>query len=293
MIPRFDLTDLANARALELLLGKQDRTITPGVTSTDHTVAGRGGNSISVRVYRPDDRSGPRGALFYIHGGGFMLGGLHTEDERCELYAAQVGCVVIGVDYRLAPEHPFPAAFEDCADALEWVGANASDLGIDARRIAVGGNSAGGAVAASLALRSRTTGPLVSHQFLINPVLDCRSTTPSALAFVDTPVWTRADNLLMWSSYLDEASAPVDYTASPSLASDLVDAPPASIWIADQDPLRDEALEYVRRLLGDGVQVSFHQYLGTFHGFDSYRMTKLGQRALADQVWALQRAFLR
>lgn len=291
MIPHFDLSDLPTARELESQLARQARVRTAGVTARDFTITASGGHSIAVRVYRPAAATVQLPAVFFIHGGGFMLGGLHTEDERCEIYSALADCVLINVDYRLAPEHPFPAAFDDCVDVLQWVGDNALELGIDSRRLAVGGNSAGGALAAALALRSRTEGPPLSHQFLVNPVLDHRNETRSARTFTDTPVWSRSDNLLMWESYLGENPGPIDYRASPALAEDVEGSPALWMWLAELDPLRDEGLDYIRRMLDAGVQVAFQHYPGTFHGFDSYRVTELGQQAVADHVRALRRAF--
>ena len=291
MIPHFDLSDLPKARALELQLAQQARVRTPGVTAKDYSVTSTEGHPIGVRVYRPSGTSVHLPAVFFIHGGGFMLGGLHTEDERCEIYSALADCVVINIDYRLAPEHPFPAAFDDCVDVLQWIAENASELGIDARRLAVGGNSAGGALAAALALRSRTEGPPISHQFLVNPVLDHRNETRSARTFTDTPVWSRSDNLNMWSNYLDNAASAIDYRASPSLVADVAGSPPLWMWLAELDPLRDEGLEYIGRMLAAGVPAGFQHYPGTFHGFDSYRVTELGQQAVSDHVRALRRAF--
>ena len=214
MIPHFDLSDLPTARALESKLAHQARVRTLGVATRDFSVPGKEGHSIEIRVYRPEGATVQLPAVFFIHGGGFMLGGIHTEDERCEIYSALAECIVINIDYRLAPEHPFPAAFNDCVDVLDWIADKAADLGIDARRIAVGGNSAGGALAAALALRSRTEGPPLSHQFLVNPVLDHRNQTRSARAFTDTPVWSRSDNLHMWSSYLGATTSTIDYRLS-------------------------------------------------------------------------------
>lgn len=291
MIPHFDLSDLPKARELELLLAQQRRVPTPGVAARDYSVGATDGHPIAVRVYRPAAASTQLPAIFYIHGGGFMLGGLHTEEERCELYAVLGECVVIGVDYRLAPEHPFPAAYDDCVDVLQWIGASSAELGIDTRRLAVGGNSAGGALAAALALRSRTEGPPLSHQFLINPVLDYRNETQSARTFTNTPVWSRADNLHMWSNYLGEHPGPLDYRASPSLVSDVTDSPSLRMWLAEFDPLRDEGIAYLQRMLDAGVPAGYQQYPGTFHGFDAYRMTELGQRAIADHIWAIRQAF--
>jgi acetyl esterase len=294
LIPRFDLADLDGSRAYEAELAAQGRVNIPGVTRADDSVLGRDGNLIPIRIYRPEGARGALPALLYIHGGGFMLGGLHTEEERCELYAKEVGCAVIGIDYRLAPEHPFPAAYLDCLDALMWLADNDARLGLDRRRLAVGGNSAGGALAASIALACRDVRlPTLVHQLLINPVLDARGSTQSATLFTDTPVWTRADNELMWATYLGSSAEVPDFRASPSLADSVVGVAPVSIWIAEHDPLRDEAYEFAARLLEAGVPLGLQQYPGTFHGFDSYRMTKIGKRALDDQVWALRTAFTR
>ncbi len=294
LIPRFDLADLDGSRRYEAELAAQGRATIPGVTRADETVPGRDGNAIPIRLYRPESAPGALPVLLYIHGGGFMLGGLHTEEERCELYAKEVGCVVVGVDYRLAPEHPFPAAYTDCLDVVIWLADNSARLGLDRHRIAVGGNSAGGALAASIALACRDARyPTLVHQLLINPVLDARGSTPSATAFTDTPVWTRADNELMWATYLGSSAELPDFRASPSLVDSVAGVAPTSLWIAEHDPLRDEAYEFAARLLAAGVPLGLQQYPGTFHGFDSYRMTKIGKRALDDQVWALRTAFTR
>jgi acetyl esterase/lipase len=294
LIPRFDLDDLAGSRQYEAELAEQGHAPIAGVGHADDSVRGHDENLIPIRIYRPDNVRGALPGLLYIHGGGFMLGGLHTEEERCELYAKEVGCVVVGIDYRLAPDHPFPAAYTDCLDVLVWLDENAAKLGVDRRRIAVGGNSAGGALAASVALECRSPRfPTLVHQLLINPVLDSTGSTTSASKFTDTPVWTRADNELMWRTYLDSSDAEIDFRASPALADSVVGVASTSLWIAEHDPLRDEAYEYAGRLLAAGVPLGLQQYPGTFHGFDSYRMTKIGKRALDDQIWALRTAFMR
>lgn len=291
LIPDVDLSDIGGARELETRLSKQGRNPLPGVTTQDLSAPRRDGGEIAVRVYRPQV-SGHLPAVLYIHGGGFVLGSLSTEDDRCEFYARDAECVVVAVDYRLAPEHPFPAAFEDCVDVLTWIHGEARRLRIDPRRIVVGGNSAGGALAAALALESRSPGlPSVAHQLLVNPVLDHRSSTPSMVAFTSTPGWTRGDNRVMWDMYLGGVEA--DSRAAPALARDVAGAPSASIWVAEYDPLRDEGYAYAARLMEAGVPVGLIQYPGTIHGFDSYRMTKIGQRALRDQVTALRSAFRR
>ena len=294
MIPKLDLQDVVSARQLEERLIDDGREPTPGVDHIDHQVSRPDGTSIAVRIYRPSGLAGALPALLYIHGGAFMLGGLHTEEERCELYAKLGDFVVVQVDYRLAPEHPFPAAYDDCLAVFEWLGSNAGSLGIDPSRLAIGGNSAGGALTASVALAARSAElPDVVLQMLINPALDHRSATASANEFVDSPVFTRGDNLRMWDAYLPDRTGVVDERASPSLTEDLHGAPPAAIWLAEFDPLRDEGYEYAIRLMRAGVAVGLQQYTGTIHGFDGYRMTRVGRRALEDQVQAVRFAFSR
>jgi acetyl esterase len=291
LMPVFDLTDPVGARQLEATLVAQGRNPLPGVNVEDLRIPRRDGDEIAIRIYRPQN-SGHLPAILYIHGGGFLLGSVATEDDRCEFYARDAECVVVAVDYRLAPEHPFPAAFEDCVDVLVWMHAEARRLRIDPRRFAVGGNSAGGALAASVALESRESGvPSLIHQLLVNPVLDHRSTTPSMHAFTSIPGWTRDYNIVMWETYLSGSSHAIDHRASAAVASDVSGAPGASMWIAEYDALRDEGYEYAARLMAAGVSVGVTQYPGTIHGFDSYRMTSVGQRALNDQVAALRRAF--
>lgn len=291
MIPDLDFDDLPTARAMERQLLLQGRTPLEGVEVEDRTIERRDGGRLGVRIYRPS-RSRVLPAIVYVHGGAFMLGGLATEDDRCEFYARDVGCAVVALDYRLAPEHPFPAAFHDCLDVLRWVHHEAAALGIDPARVSIGGNSAGGALAAAVALEMRSSSlPPLAHQLLINPVLDCRSRTMSVQNFTDTPGWTRARNLLMWERYLGPAAADVDYRASPALADDLTGLPRTSMWIAEYDPLRDEGYEYAGRLLAAGVPVDVTQYSGTIHGFDGYRMTAIGRQALRDQVRVLKRVF--
>jgi acetyl esterase len=288
MIPRFDLTDAPRSREIEVALAGASTSPGPDLEVHDETIDGPGG-PLAVRVYRPA-RAGALPALLYVHGGAFMLGGLHTEDERCQQYAIRARCIVVQVDYRLAPEHRFPAPFEDVSAALAWMVDRSDGLGIDVRRIAIGGNSAGGTIAAAVALACRhPDAPDLVLQLLINPALDCRQGTSSVARFTDSPVFTAADNALMWRTYLGDATP--DERASPSLAADLRGVAPARFWLAEFDPLRDEGYEYALRLMQDGTSVGILQYPGTFHGFDSYRMTRVGRRAHDDQVLALTSAF--
>lgn len=289
LIPSFDFSDVEGSRRFEAELVAQGRRTVDGVVTEDVIVSTRDGSTVAVRIYRPDSGEGVLPGLLYVHGGGFVLGGLDTEDDRCSYYARDANCAVVSVDYRLAPEHPFPAAYHDCIDVLWWMHDEADALQIDNRRLSIGGNSAGGALAASVALASRSDeAPPLVHQLLVNPVLDCRSETASMREFTETPGWTLEQNLVMWSLYLEGSTVPIDERASASLADDLAGAPAASLWIAEYDPLRDEGYSYAQRLMAARVPVSVMQYPGTIHGFDGYRMTNVGRRALVDQITALR-----
>ncbi|TDD34971.1 alpha/beta hydrolase [Actinomadura sp. KC06] len=170
-----------------------------GLVVTDRVIPAREGSpDIPVRIYAARGRPEPGPALLFFHGGGFVTGGLETEEVRCSEIARRTGVLVISVDYRLAPEHPFPCAFEDCYDALWWTAANASALGVDGARIALGGNSAGGALTAAVAMAARDQGgPSPAYQVLLYPVIDHRMTTPSMKRFVDTPGWHQRNNVHM------------------------------------------------------------------------------------------------
>ena len=225
---------------------------------------------LRVRVYRP--RSAARlPALIYCHGGAFLLGSPELEDPGCVRYALGASCAVISVDYRLAPEHRFPAGLEDCFAALKWAVRQHDGLGIDPARIAVGGSSAGGALAAALALMARDRGgPEICYQMLIYPVLDDRLDTPSMVRFVDTPVFARPTAAAMWRHYLGDEPAPVPAYAAPARAADLSGLPPAYIEACALDPLRDEDIAYASRLLQAANRTELHVIPGAPHGFDQF-----------------------
>jgi acetyl esterase/lipase len=237
MIPDLDFDDVERGRTMERELLNQGRVPLPSVEIVDREVVRRDGGRVGIRIYRPvKPRARSLPAMLYLHGGAFMFGSVATEDDRCEFYARDAGCVVVAVDYRLAPEDPFPAGFYDCLDVLSWIYEEAVDWGIDPRRVSIGGNSAGGTLAAAVALevRSEPRPPLI-HQLLVNPVLDCRSRSASMQAFTDTPGWARDRNILMWERYLGGDVEP-DYRASPALCDDLRGLPRTSMWIAEYDP---------------------------------------------------------
>jgi len=251
-----------------------------------------GAPAVTVRIYTPTASSGPRPGVVYFHGGGFVIGDLYLEEHRCLRLAADGGCVVVSVDYRLAPENPFPAGVEDCYSALVWVGAHAGEIGVDPDRIAVGGASAGGALAAAVALmaRDRSTVPL-ALQILIYPVVDDRMETPSMRAFSTTPVWNSTSNAQMWDHYLGAKRDYVSNYAAPGRCTDLSDLPPAYVMTAEFDPLRDEGINYAQRLMQAKIPTELHCFNGACHGFDLLAPEiELSRRALDEQVSAVVRA---
>jgi len=273
LMRRVDLTDIRAARSMIALEHSLHEPLDPPTVADVRTVevlipSRDGRRSIAVRLYRRVGSKAVRvPALIFVHGGAFMTGDLDTEHDRCLRYAHDVGCLVVSVDYRLAPEHPFPAGTEDCFDALMWTVENDENLGIDRSRVGVGGCSAGGALAAVTALRARDTGgPVIALQLLVYPVIDDTASTTSALEYTDTPGWDSRNNAVMWSAYL--AGSPATAYAAPARAEDLSGLPPTFVLTAHYDPLRDEALNYARRLLDAGVVTEIHQLAGTFHGFD-------------------------
>ncbi|MHC9297232.1 alpha/beta hydrolase [Mycobacterium sp. LTG2003] len=257
---------------------------TPGVDIAGARVS-LGRRSVPVRIYRGGPSPSP--AVVYCHSGAFVLGNLDIDQIQCVELARRVRCTVISVDYRLAPEHPYPAGLDDAAMVLNWVHALAAELDIDAGRIAVAGSSAGGALAAALAQQAAAGSvPPIVCQLLHQPVLDNRP-TDSKHEFGDTPGIDGPATVLMWDHYLGRREAVP--AAVPALAPDLTGLAPACITCAELDPLRDEALDYARRLLAAGVSTELHVFPGTCHGFDSL----LPDWELSQQLFALQASALR
>ena len=247
-LPTTDLSDLAAAREgltsiLEAINADVD---TAGLRIEDHQVPGpEGAPAVPVRVYAPEGSAPASGrpALLDIHGGGFVMGDMSMEHAFAANVAQELGVAVATVEYRLAPEHPYPGGAEDCYAALRWIHQEASNLGIDTERIAVGGQSAGGGLAAATALLARDRGgPPLCFQFLGIPELDYRLETTSMRTFVDTPLWNRPNAVLSWRYYLGPHQRDVSPYASPAIAEDLSDLPPAYVTAMEFDPLRDEAV---------------------------------------------------
>jgi acetyl esterase/lipase len=263
------------------------------VEKEDRSVPGRPGDpEVPIRIYRPrTSADAPRPCVYEIHGGGFVLGSIDMMDPWCQQVAAEMGSVVVSVEYRLAPEHPFPAGVEDCYAGLCWVAENAAALGVDPQRIAIAGQSAGGGLAAGTALMARDRGgPSLCFQLLEIPELDCRLETPSMRAFTDTPLWNLPNAEWSWRHYLgpDHAGEVPPY-ASPSLADDLSGLPPAYVSTMEFDPLRDEGIDYATRLLQAGVSVELHSYAGTFHGSALLPTAEPSRRNMEEVLAVLRR----
>lgn len=262
------------------------------VLSEDRTVPGpAGAPDVPIRIYRPKaPATAARPGLLEIHGGGFVLGSIEMMDPWCQHVAAEVDAVVISVEYRLAPENPFPAGIEDCYAALAWTAGNADSLGVDPDRLAIGGQSAGGGLAAGTALVARDRGgPKLCFQLLEIPELDDRLETPSMRSFEDTPLWNRPSAISSWRHYLGpESKGEVSEYAAPSRAKDLSGLPPAYVSTMEFDPLRDEGILYALGLMQAGVSVELHSYPGTFHGSAMVPTAAVSQRNAAEITTVLR-----
>ena len=229
-----------------------------------------GAQAIPLRVYRPPGVSDSRRlpVLVYFHGGGWVIGDLETHDVLCRQLTAEAGVSVIAVDYRLAPEHKFPAAADDAWAATRWIAAHAAELGVDADRLAVGGDSAGGNLAAVVALLAREAGgPRIALQILLYPVTDLVSESQSYADLADGYMLTRDSMRWFVAQYLDSKDQAADWRVSPLRAPSLAGLPPALVVTAGYDPLRDEGEAYARRLREAGVSVDAVSFGGMIHGF--------------------------
>src|SRR3954463_14858299 len=277
MFPKADLNDPITARQkLAELSAKAPALNANDMEIEDRTV--RATPDVPVRIYRPQ---GAHGGIVWLHGGGFVMGGLDVEHPWAARIAQGSRTVVVSVGYRLAPEHRFPAALDDAYAAVMWTAEHAAELGVDPQHIAVGGHAAGAGLAAAVALRARDQRrPAISFQLLNQPELDDRQETWSARNFTDTPFMTRDKVSASWRHYL--GSAPASPYAAPARATDLSGIPPAYITTAELDPNRDEAVVYAQRLMEAGVPVELHQWRGTFHGSQAVLSAEVSQRQIAE-----------
>ena len=298
MFPRLDISDATSARVKlskfidEAMAAQGVERMTDGrVEEIDRTIKGPdGAPEIHIRIYMPKDRAAAGPGFVNFHGGAWILGDLEMEHPRCLIMAAEGGAVSIGVDYRLAPENPFPAGVEDCYATLQWVAANAEELMIDPAKITIGGCSAGGNLTAAVALMARDRGgPDVAFQMLIYPLIDDRCETPSMKDGAGLYIWDYQNTLDAWDQYIGTERSNVSLYAAPARADDLSGLPPTYVMTCEHDPLRDEAIIYAMRLMAAGVQVELHNYPGTVHGFDFLIPSDISTRAVNEGVEAFKR----
>jgi acetyl esterase/lipase len=268
----------------------------PLVKTTSRMIQGPD-SELLMKIYEPVDRTeAPLPALLWIHGGGYILGHPDVDDPLCEQFVLRANCVVASIDYRLAPEHPYPAAIEDCYAGLKWIADSAEEWNIDMARLAIGGASAGGGLTAALALLARDRGgPKLIFQMPLYPMIDDRNLTPSSFEIhrENFPrVWNREMNKLAWSMYLGAAANDeIPPYAAAARARDLTGLPPTYTCVGVLDPFRDETIEYATRLAQADVPVEFHLYPGCYHGFDGiYSDTAVGARARNEYIDAMARA---
>jgi len=253
------------------------------------------GQDLTIRIYEP--RAAKPGEklplLLWFHGGGFVIGNLDTHDHACRALAVQADCLVVAVDYRLAPEFKFPAAVDDCLATLRWLALHALELGGDPTRVAVGGDSAGANLATVCAILARNDGyPKLAHQLLIYPCTAPEPETPSHRKFAEGYLLTRNTITWFYKQYLRSQRESADFRFAPLLAEDLSNLPPALVIVAGYDPLRDEGLDYAKRLIEGGNRVTLVNYEGMIHGFLLMGgAVDAAKRALRQAAEALREAF--
>lgn len=287
-----DLTDIPQTRVRynetrrEMRIGERPE----GMTIEDCFAPGKdGAPDVMVRLYRPVGIPQQAPLFFWIHGGGMVLGGVEHDDDMCMARAERLNVLVASVEYRLAPEHPYPAPIEDCYAGLLWCHANAAELGVDRGRFAIGGASAGGGLAAGLALLARDRGEVdIAFQFLVYPMIDDRNITESSHAIVDPRLWNRGANELGWNAYLagQAGNADVSPYAAPARAKELAGLPPAYINVGDLDLFLDEDIAYAQALMRAGVAAELHVYPGAFHGSNMFVSRSPLSRRWRDDEWA-------
>lgn len=285
LFPRVDL-DAAPIAQIRARAAETYAILPPPVIAPEKLVVPsiHGGPDIMVFLYRPATTHPDGGAILHIHGGGMVMGSVEQMQAGPAALAAAAGVPVVSVEYRLAPEHPFPAPQEDCHSALSWLAAQANAFGFNANRIVVAGESAGGGLAAALAIMARDLGgPEIAGQLLTYPMLDHRTgseTCPYNNPTTGEFIWTRASNQFGWAALQGDYKADDARRGwfSPSLAEDLSSLPPAYIATGSLDLFFDENLDYARRLVAAGVPVDLHSYAGAIHAFNAIPDAALSQR---------------
>ena len=265
----------------------------PALSVTKRHIQSYDGKEIELLILSPKEEKTEMPCLVYYHGGGFIFSASFHHYDIARIYAKGAQCKLIFVQYRLAPKHPHPTPSEDCYAALRWVFENAEALGVDAQRIAVGGDSAGGALAAAVCHMARDRGtPLPCFQLLVYPVTDRRMQTESNRIFTDTPMWSSKYSKKMWRAYTpDDNAADLAY-ASPMEARSFTGLPPAYVETADIDCLRDEGLAYADALCAAGVEVARYSTVGTIHGFDIVKKSTVTKAAIEKRIAFMRERFM-
>lgn len=251
------------------------------------------GNSFDVLIISPKNEENKLPCLVYYHGGGFFLGAATYHYQLAKKYALNANCKVIFVQYRLTPKNPYPAPLEDCFYALKWTFENANTLNIDSTKIAVGGDSAGGCLAASVCqlARDRNLNPIL-FQLLIYPVIDFQMDTESNRKYNDTPMWNSRLSKIMWDAYLKKSNLEINY-ASPIYAKSLKNLPDAYIETAEFDCLHDEAIIYANALVNNDVAVEINETKQTMHGFDIVQKSSITINAVNKRIEYMKKQFLK
>jgi len=292
--PPLDLDNVEKTRqALAASSQSIQAPVDESITISNRMVPGPEDNPfVRVRIYEPRDKSETLPGLLWIHGGGYVLGTPESDDVLCPRFVTEANCVVVSVDYRLAPENPYPAGLEDCYSALKWFSEHADEIGVDPSRIGVAGASAGGGLTAALTLLARDRkGPELCFQMPLYPMIDDRNNTPSNLEITGNMVWNHDLNQKGWSMYLNGANGTesVSKYAAPAREVNLSGLPFTYTCVGQLDPFRDETLDYVTRLSRAGVDVEFHLYPGCYHGFESLvPNATISKRALAEYIDAVK-----
>lgn len=282
------IPDIVQRReVLSQMLAASEVPTNPNIAVSNHVAPGPAGE-IAVRVYSPKKASKPAAGLIYIHGGGMIMGGLDGQDATCQMMAERLGAVIASVDYRKAPENPYPAAPEDCYAAASWVFENAAELNLDASNIGIYGQSAGGGLAIAVALMARDRGgPKFSFLAPIYPMIDDRNTSESSKLVTDVGIWDRAGSIEAWGWYLGGEAA--DQYAAPARAEDISGLPPTFIDVGELDLFRDEDMDFAKRLAEAGVQVEFHLWPGAYHASEIFAP----EAALSKTIWETRLSGLR
>ena len=267
------------------------------ISLKEKMIAGPDNNPIRLRIYRPESNNESLPVLLWIHGGGYIIGTADDDDDLCMRFVKEAECAVISVDYRLAPENPYPAPLEDCYAALKWIADNAMTLNIDPNRIGVAGASAGGGLTAALTLLARDRQyPSICFQAPLYPMIDDRNNTPSANEIKEGMIWNQKTNEAGWKMYLGNLYGTNDIPAyaAPARAENYGNLPYTYTCVGQLDPFRSETLTYITKLAEAGVDVEFHLYPGAYHGFEGLNPdADIAVHAVSEYLQAVKKGFHR